>query len=72
MARQIEFPLSVAICAWCRPHELGTGIGAVSHGICPSHLRKLKLQMQSRGGMLPARAPRKTPAVGNEALLLPL
>ncbi len=72
MARQIEFPLSVAVCAWCRPHELGTAIGAVSHGICPSHLRKLKLQVEGRTGVLPARPHRKTHTVRGEALLFPI
>jgi len=47
---QTEFSLSVSICAWCKPHERGAGLGAVSHGICLRHLRKLKLQVQ---GLLP-------------------
>ncbi len=45
-AEQTEFSLKVAICAWCRPHERGAGLGAVSHGICLRHLRDLKLQLQ--------------------------
>lgn len=45
-AHQIEFPLAVAVCAWCKPKERGTGVGALSHGICLRHLRKLKLEAQ--------------------------
>jgi len=48
---QIEFPMRVAICAWCKPKsrvlDLGTGLGSISHGICPRHLRKLKQSLQS-------------------------
>lgn len=54
-ATQTEFSLVVAICAWCKPDERGSGLGAISHGICLRHLRKLKLQTQ---GLLPKRAPR--------------
>ncbi len=39
--RQIELPLKVPVCAWCRPKELGDRPGAVSQGICPRHFRKL-------------------------------
>jgi hypothetical protein len=43
-ARQIEFPLAVAVCAWCKPKERRPALGAVSHGICMRHLKKLKLE----------------------------
>jgi hypothetical protein len=43
--RQTEFPLTVAVCAWCKPSELGDSMGAISHGICPRHLRKIKIQL---------------------------
>lgn len=43
---QIEMPLPVAVCAWCKPHERGSGVGAVSHGICMKHLRKFRMQIQ--------------------------
>ena len=46
IASQTEFPLRVAVCAWCRPKERGDGVGAISHGICPRHLRKLKTALQ--------------------------
>ncbi|HZR18850.1 MAG TPA: hypothetical protein VFE51_16300 [Verrucomicrobiae bacterium] len=49
---QTEFSLSVAVCAWCKPRERGGALGAISHGICLRHLRKLKLEVQ---GLLPAR-----------------
>jgi len=52
---QREFSLSVSICAWCKPNELGAGLGAVSHGICLRHLKNLKLQAQ---GLLPKRTRR--------------
>jgi hypothetical protein len=54
IASQTEFGLAVAVCAWCKPHEYGQAIGAVSHGICLRHLRHLKLELQ---GLLP-RLPR--------------
>ena len=40
---QTEFPLTVAVCAWCKPQSRGES-GTQSHGICLKHLRKLKLQ----------------------------
>ena len=51
-ADQPEFPLRVAVCAWCKPRELGATVGALSHGICPRHLREMKLKLQNspRGG----------------------
>jgi hypothetical protein len=59
MARQIEFPLAVAVCAWCKPRELGSGLGALSHGICLRHLRKIKLELQQSRGIAPKRAARR-------------
>jgi hypothetical protein len=51
-ADQPEFPLRVAVCAWCKPRELGATLGALSHGICPRHFREMKLKLQNsrRGG----------------------
>ena len=50
-ARQAVLPLRVAVCAWCQPRELGAGLGALSHGICPRHFRELKTKLQnSRSG----------------------
>ncbi|HLP76625.1 MAG TPA: hypothetical protein VK327_06850 [Candidatus Paceibacterota bacterium] len=51
-AAQLDFPLSVAVCAWCEPHPPAGGIGALSHGICPRHLKLVKLEYQ---GLLPKR-----------------
>jgi hypothetical protein len=64
---QMEMPIPVAVCAWCKPQELGTGVGAVSHGICPRHLRNLGLEMRG----LPVKPPRRvTPkAFKSESLL---
>lgn len=49
---QCEFQLRVPVCAWCQPKsrgvELGAGLGAISHGICPRHLKKLRLELQQR------------------------
>ena len=43
---QLDLSLPVAICAWCKPLERGGGVGQLSHGICPGHLRKIKLEIQ--------------------------
>jgi hypothetical protein len=51
--QQIEFPLSVAVCAWCEPVEPGASVGELSHGICLRHLKKLKLQLIPRGTQRP-------------------
>jgi hypothetical protein len=53
---QSEFVLRVPVCAWCKPKnrgaDPGNSPGSISHGICPRHLRKLKLesQMKKDGG----------------------
>src|SRR5262249_7873518 len=44
VASQTEFPMSVAVCAWCKPRERHETLGLLSHGICPRHLRLMKLQ----------------------------
>ena len=59
MALQIEFALRVPVCAWCKPRHLGHGLGALSHGICPRHLRKMKLKLQRIAGAAPARVRRR-------------
>jgi hypothetical protein len=41
---QTEFSMRVAVCAWCKPVP-GAGISVWSHGICPRHLRKMRLKM---------------------------
>ncbi len=50
--QQNDLPLRVAVCAWCKPKhrgvELGAGLGAISHGICPRHLKQLRLELQSQ------------------------
>jgi hypothetical protein len=50
--QQSEFPLRVAVCAWCKSKdrgvELGPSLGAISHGICPRHLKKLRLELQTQ------------------------
>jgi hypothetical protein len=47
---QSELPLRVAVCAWCKPKnrsvDLGKSLGSISHGICPRHLKKLRLELQ--------------------------
>jgi hypothetical protein len=54
-AEQIEFPLKVAVCAWCEPCSSGEVLGALSHGICLRHFRKLERQMK---GIAPKRRTR--------------
>lgn len=50
--QQSELPMRVAVCAWCKPKhrgvELGAGLGAISHGICPRHLKQLRLELQKQ------------------------
>ena len=75
ISQQIEFPLAVAVCAWCRPRELGAGLGALSHGICPRHLRKMKLDLQRAAAGAPKRSARRGRVqrqADAEFILLPL
>jgi hypothetical protein len=51
-ALQTEFPMSVAVCAWCKPQKRGSVLGVISHGICLRHLKRLKL---TASGKLPER-----------------
>ncbi len=49
IAEQIEFPLQVAICAWCKPvrnQQVAPADLAVSHGICPRHLKQIMVRLQ--------------------------
>jgi len=57
-AGQLDLSLRVAICAWCKPRGPLGELGSLSHGICPRHLRRVKLEVQ---GMLPRRR-RRAPA----------
>lgn len=45
--QQSELPLSVVVCAWCKPKHHGAELGAISHGICPRHLKKLQQELQT-------------------------
>ena len=64
---QHELPLRVPVCAWCKPKkggvELGASLGAISHGICPRHLKQLQLEMAKDlgdpGPAVPMRARRR-------------
>jgi len=47
-AQQIEFPLTVSVCAWCKPGSSGKGMTVISHGICLHHLRKMRLELMKR------------------------
>lgn len=51
-AGQLDLSLRFPVCAWCKPSERASGAGSRSHGICPRHLRKFKLESQ---GLLPKR-----------------
>jgi hypothetical protein len=48
VAAQIEFPMSVAICAWCQPAKPGERIGAHTHGICLRHFRMMRIDLMKR------------------------
>ena len=67
--RQTEFPWTVAVCAWCAPEDRGSRLGAISHGICPRHLRKIKREIRG-GAAKPTRRTRRDLAAGEP--LLPL
>ena len=45
--RQIEFSLSIPICAWCKPGVAGSAV-IVSHGICLRHLKQMRLKLEKR------------------------
>ena len=56
---QNEFPLRVAVCAWCKPKNRSADLGAlgsISHGICPRHFKKFMLEMQLKKNGSPATA----------------
>ena len=72
MVQQIEFPLAVAVCAWCRPRELGANLGELSHGICPRHLRKIKLKLRQTNPKSSSRRRQLKSRPGAEVMLLPL
>jgi hypothetical protein len=56
-ACQTEFPLRVAVCAWCAPGHRG---GAISHGICPHHLEELRQEMRKASAESVPRIHRKS------------
>jgi len=43
--RQTELPMDVIVCAWCKPKPGSSVSKAFSHGICPRHLRKMRLKL---------------------------
>ena len=55
-ASQIEFPLDVSVCAWCKPQEPGRAAGPLSLGICPRLLKKLKLEARGVSAKRPPRS----------------
>jgi len=70
---QIEFPISVAVCAWCEPVRPGASSMQFSHGICLRHLRKLRLELQRPGTTPPsatARPVRRPPRAAEAYLPL--
>jgi hypothetical protein len=45
IARQIELPLSVPVCAWCEARGISPTVPvAVTHGICPRHMHELMVE----------------------------
>ena len=71
-AHQTEFFLRVAVCAWCKPGEGGEA--AVTHGICPRHLREMtrEIQKQSLRGVRPVSASAGRPNKFKQTELLPV
>jgi hypothetical protein len=61
LATQTEFPLQVAVCAWCKPKERNAVLGALTHGICLRHLKKLKLEA---GGLITKNSRRRQSGPG--------
>jgi hypothetical protein len=70
-ALQIEFPLAVAVCAWCRPVKRRDGSAldsqGISHGICPRHFRKLEREL--KGIVLKRRSRTRAGFLAGEPLL---
>jgi len=56
VACQTEFALAVPVCAWCKPRDSGAAPALLSHGICPRHLRKIKLDLHHASGAAPRRS----------------
>lgn len=76
-ASQTEFLMAVPVCAWCEPRQPGDTRVPVTHGICPRHLRQLKLETRkiycppTDGAPTPARKPLVLPAQPELASLIP-
>jgi hypothetical protein len=51
-AQQTEFPLAVPVCAWCKPKAGAPTLEIFSHGICPRHLRMMRLKMKAKSAAL--------------------
>ena len=47
-AQQTEFPLAVAVCAWCKPKSGTSALAVLSHGICPRHLRNMQSKVKHK------------------------
>lgn len=73
---QTEFPLAVAVCAWCKPRKGAARAAALSHGICLRHLREMKLAVQGFYGGGAARGTRQRgqgePTASAQVMTLPL
>ena len=73
--RQIEFSMAVPVCAWCEPRKPGVTRVALTHGICPRHLREVKLELLQMTAGTRARPVRRRRTVARpkaESMLLPL
>jgi hypothetical protein len=42
------FAVPVVMCAWCKPKRGAAQLPAVSHGICPRHLRKMRAKVEGK------------------------
>jgi hypothetical protein len=68
--KQIEFPLSVPVCAWCQPRPGNIpDARPLSHGICPRHLKAMRLQISGAGAPAPVLKHRRAPRTDSTALL---
>lgn len=67
-AAQLDFTMSVAVCAWCEPSPPPGEIGMISHGICPRHLRFLKARSQ---GLMSRRRRRRSSSTDDQEPQLP-
>lgn len=70
--RQFQFPMPVAVCAWCEPQARSNSSLVLSHGICLRHLKKVKLEQRLEAFRKQKRSGRKPAYPAAQPLTLPL